>query len=72
MEDLVAINIYPTDVSRTTRIGVLLQDERKAQLENFLKGNTDVFAWSHDEMPRIEAEVLVHRLNIDPKFKPIQ
>lgn len=30
VEDLVIINIHPTDVSKTTRIGVLLQGERKA------------------------------------------
>ncbi|KAL5562596.1 hypothetical protein UlMin_032343 [Ulmus minor] len=32
----------------------------------------DVFAWSHEDMPGIDPNVIVHRLNIDPNFKPIK
>lgn len=66
------IAIHPKDVSKTARIGALLQNEKKAQFENFLKNNVDVFVWSHNEMLGIKSKVMVHRLNVDPYFKPIQ
>lgn len=65
------IPIHPTDVPRTMKIGALLQDEWKVQFEKFLKDNVDVFTWSHDEIPGIEPEMIVHRLNVDPDYKPV-
>ncbi|KAL5555503.1 hypothetical protein UlMin_037739 [Ulmus minor] len=37
----------------------------------FLREHRDVFAWSHEDMPGIDPSVIVHRLNIDPNFKPV-
>lgn len=37
-----------------------------------MKDNVDVFAWSHDEIPEIELELMVHRLNVDLDYKSIQ
>ena len=38
---------------------------------DFLKEHRDVFAWSHEDMPGIDPSVIVHRLNVDPTYKPI-
>ncbi|KAL5541776.1 hypothetical protein UlMin_009486 [Ulmus minor] len=38
----------------------------------FLREHRDVFAWSHEDMPGIDPNVIVHRLNIDPNFKPVK
>lgn len=38
----------------------------------FLKENVNVFAWSHDEMLGIESDVMMHYLNVDLNYKPIQ
>ena len=37
----------------------------------FLRDNQDVFTWSHEDMPRIDPLVIVHRLNVSPSFSPI-
>ena len=37
----------------------------------FLKENLDIFAWSHEDMLGISTKVIQHRLNVDPKKKPI-
>ena len=36
----------------------------------FLRGNIDVFAWSHKDMSGIALEHAVHSLKIDPAFPP--
>ncbi|KAL5560631.1 hypothetical protein UlMin_036842 [Ulmus minor] len=41
-------------------------------LITFLREHRDVFAWSHKDMPGIDPGVIVHRLNIDPNFKPVK
>jgi len=38
----------------------------------FLKSNSDVFAWNHEDMPGIDPSIIVHRLNVDPSSRPIR
>jgi hypothetical protein len=39
---------------------------------NFLHKNMEVFAWSHEDMPGISPEEIVHILNVDPDMKPVK
>jgi hypothetical protein len=41
-------------------------------LVTFLRKNLDVFAWQISDMPGIPREVIEHKLEIDPAFKPIK
>ena len=36
----------------------------------FLMQNVDVFAWSLYEVPGVDPEFIVHKLNVDPSFPP--
>ncbi|KAL5548398.1 hypothetical protein UlMin_003629 [Ulmus minor] len=61
--------IFQTKMDRSTTL------KPPRQLEDliiFLREHRDVFAWSHEDMPGIDPNVIVHRLNIDPNFKPIK
>jgi len=31
----------------------------------------DVFAWTYNEMPGLDPRLVIHSLNVDPRFKPI-
>ncbi|XP_022159205.1 uncharacterized protein LOC111025624 [Momordica charantia] len=53
-------------------IGSRLRAEVKEELVSFLKANADVFAWSHDDMPGIDPSIMVHRLNVDPSYRPVR
>jgi len=37
-----------------------------------LQENLDVFAWTPNNMPGINPEVICHHLNLDPQFKQIR
>jgi hypothetical protein len=39
---------------------------------NFLRKNIEVFIWSHEDMPGINLEDIVHVLNVDPDMKPVK
>ena len=44
----------------------------KESMIKFLKNNSDVFAWTHEDMPGIDPSVICHKLNIDPSIRPIK
>ena len=72
MEEAENIELVEGDPSETTKVGKELQSSLKDKLVKFLKKNLDVFAWSHEDMPGIDGDVIEHRLNVDPIKKPIQ
>jgi len=57
---------------RRVIVGSLLSPEIKESLVTFLRNNSDVFAWSHDDMPGINPSVISHRLNVDPNYRPVK
>ena len=56
---------------KTTQVGTSLNPQTKEEIINFLKDNLDVFAWSHEDMLGIPANIIQHHLNVDPKKKPV-
>ena len=57
---------------KTTQVGTSLNPQTKEEIISFLKDNLDVFAWSHEDMLGIPANIIQHHLNVDPKKKLVQ
>ncbi|XP_017239882.1 uncharacterized protein LOC108212672 [Daucus carota subsp. sativus] len=68
-EDTVDIQVTPGSNDKILKIGSRLSPEVRGKLIEFLKGNLDVFAWSHEDMIGIDPAVMCHHLNIDPTKK---
>ena len=47
-----------------------MEDEDRVGTLLFLIQNIDVFAWSPYEVPGVDPEFIVHRLNVDSSFPP--
>ena len=69
VEEPLRVKILP-DVDRYFQIRASLKDEDRVGMLLFLIQNVDVFAWSPYEVPRVDPEFIVHRLNVDPLFPP--
>ncbi|KAM1910699.1 hypothetical protein ACFX13_039310 [Malus domestica] len=54
------------------KIGTTLSPPIRLTLISFLEENTEVFAWSYEDMPGISPDIICHRLSIDPKTKPVR
>ncbi|KAM1100078.1 hypothetical protein EV1_006697 [Malus domestica] len=54
------------------KIGTTLLSPIQLALIYFLQENTEVFAWSYEDMPGISPDIICHRLSIDPKTKPMK
>jgi hypothetical protein len=60
------------DSEKIVRIGSQLSQLVKEDLVAFLRRNSDVFAWSHEDMPGIDPSVIVHKLNVDPNHRLVK
>lgn len=47
-----------------------MTDEDKVETLLFLIWNVDVFVWDPYEVPEVDPEFIVHKLNVDPSFPP--
>ena len=54
------------------REGSLPPHTRISQLTDFLRANLDVFTWNHGDMVGIAPEVISHKFNVDPSYKPVR
>ena len=71
-EPIEVLEDVPLDESNSkkfTRIKTSIEEKTKQDLVQFLKKSTDVFAWSHEDMPRIDPYLITHRLNVSSSYK---
>ena len=60
------------DFTRNLKIGSKLTEGLRQRLIDFLLSNYDCFAWSHEDMPGIDPEVIVHKLHVDSQYQPVR
>ena len=65
------VKILP-DTDRYFQIGTSMKNQDKVEMSLFLMQNVDVFAWSPYEVPGVDPEFIVYKLNVDPSFPPKQ
>ena len=53
-------------------VGSKLAKDLRRLLIHFLKQNKDVFVWKHEDMGGIDPVIIIHKLNVNPSFKPIK
>ncbi|CAL8117035.1 unnamed protein product [Prunus armeniaca] len=70
-EELETISIFDTQ-DRQVRIGTSLSPSLRTDFLAFLRDNSEVFAWSYNDMPGISLDVISHKLNISHSFKPVR
>ena len=59
-EVLEDVLLQEDDPEKFTRIGTGMKEKTKQDLVQFLRKSIDVFAWSHEDMPRIDPSVITH------------
>ena len=66
------MNIGTEKDPRLVQIGSTLSSEERERLAALLKDFKDVFVWSYEDMPRIDSEIVQHRIPIDPEARPVK
>ena len=66
------MNIGTEKDPRLVQIGSTLFSEERERLVALLKDFKDVFAWSYEDMPGIDPEIVQHRIPLDPEARPVK
>ncbi|KAI5430834.1 hypothetical protein KIW84_035096 [Lathyrus oleraceus] len=66
------INLGTEDVKREIKIGASSEDDVKKGLIELLQEYVDVFAWSYQDMPGLDTDIVVHRLPLKEDCPPVK
>lgn len=61
------MNLGSDEEVKEIRVGALLDDKIKPRLIELLKEYVDVFAWSYQDMPSLDTDIVEHRLPLKPE-----
>ena len=60
------------DDVKVVKIGSQLCPEAKKGLIDLLREYSDMFAWSYQDMPGLDSEIMKHRLSLKPEHPPVK
>ena len=66
------VNLGNNEEKKEVKVDTALSAETKKEIIDLLHEFADVFAWSYQNMPRLNIEIVKHCLPLKPKCKPIQ
>ncbi|KAJ8466037.1 hypothetical protein OPV22_028589 [Ensete ventricosum] len=71
-EKVLELPLDPSRPDKLVKVESELTESQQVQLIEFLRKNEDVFAWSLNDMPRVDPEIAQHHLNIAPGARPVK
>ena len=72
LKELIEVNLNKEGKESMVKIRKGLLEEERRRLITLLKEYEDDFGWDYEEMPGLDAMVVTHKLNVDPKAKPVK
>ena len=72
LENLETVNLGSEDCVREVKIGELLEESVKKGLIKLLWEYVDVFAWSYEDMPGLDTDIVQHFLPLKPEYVPVK
>ena len=67
-ESLETINLGSEEEPKEVKIGALLHPDVKSRLTELLKEYVDIFAWSYQDIPGLDTDIMEHHLPLKPEF----
>ncbi|KAG8482790.1 hypothetical protein CXB51_024036 [Gossypium anomalum] len=71
-ESVETINLGTEEKKQEVKIGTSISESTRHNLITLLREYKDVFAWSYQDMPGLDEDLVVHKLPLKPECKPIQ
>ena len=71
-ETVEVVNLGTEEIRKKIKIGVDLEDSTKKRLIQMLRDYVKIIAWSYEDMPRLDTDIMVHRLLIKECCPPIK
>ena len=67
-----AVNLGIEKERKKVKIGTTLSPATRKELIDLLQDYKDVFAWSYQDMPSLDTDIVVHRLPMREECAPIK
>src|ERR1044072_1251778 len=71
-EQVEAVNLGTDEDRKEIKIGAGLENSVKERLVQMLRDYIEVFAWSYEDMPGLDIDIVVHRLPTKEGFLPVK
>ena len=71
-DSIEVVNIGTKEVRREVKIGENLEESINVRLIELLREYSDIFAWSYEDMPGLDTDIVVHRLSLKEGCSPIK
>ncbi|XP_017416451.2 uncharacterized protein LOC108327238 [Vigna angularis] len=71
-EDVEVLNLGNEDEVKEVKIGTAMKAEVKEKLRVLLREFRDVFAWSYNDMPGLDTDIVQHKLPLKPECPPVK
>ncbi|KAL0324629.1 UNVERIFIED_CONTAM: hypothetical protein Scaly_2430000 [Sesamum calycinum] len=72
VEELCTIELTPGNPRNVTKIGSKMTENVQNRVINCFRRNKDIFAWTPQDLKRIDPGVITHHLNLDPSVKSVK
>ena len=72
MEEVEEVQFSSDEPKKTFKIGKLLCELVQTKLVEFLKADKANFAWKHHDIIDIDPLIMMHKLVVDLKAKPVK
>jgi hypothetical protein len=72
VDELEEIDLGDKDIRKPTFVSAELQGDQRTSICELLREFSDCFAWSYDEMPGLDRELVEHSLPIKRGFRPFK
>ena len=69
---LETINLGNDKNSRLIKIGLTLNEKERKDLQELLMEFQEVFAWSYEDMPRIDPEIAQYHIDTNDHIVPVK
>ena len=71
-EQVEIVNLGTDEVKKEVKIGAALETNVKSRMVALLKEYVDIFAWSYQDMPGLDTDIVVHRLPLREDYPPVK
>ncbi|KAL0415826.1 UNVERIFIED_CONTAM: hypothetical protein Slati_3414500 [Sesamum latifolium] len=72
VEELLTVELIPGNPDKITKIRSKMKEDVREQVISCLRKNKDIFAWTPQDLERIDPGVITHHLNLDPTVRLIE
>ena len=71
-EEIELINLGTEDNKREIKVGAALEEGVKKRIFQLLREYSDIFAWSYEDMPGLDPQIVEHRIPTKPDCPPVR